>query len=87
MMCVCSVLKVYLADYGLAYRYCPGGIHREYKKNPKKGHNGTMEYTSLDAHLGVGEMFSHIFNHITVTVGKRQWKGTRIISALNSEVI
>ncbi|XP_056465254.1 serine/threonine-protein kinase VRK1-like [Gadus chalcogrammus] len=45
--------KVYLADYGLAYRYCPGGIHREYKENPKKGHNGTMEYTSLDAHLGV----------------------------------
>ncbi|CAL8255211.1 unnamed protein product [Lota lota] len=45
--------KVYLADYGLAYRYCPGGIHKEYTENPKKGHNGTMEYTSLDAHLGV----------------------------------
>nr|XP_020472693.1 serine/threonine-protein kinase VRK1-like isoform X2 [Monopterus albus] len=45
--------KVYLADYGLSYRYCPDGIHKEYKENPKKGHNGTIEYTSLDAHKGV----------------------------------
>ncbi|XP_070696826.1 serine/threonine-protein kinase VRK1-like [Pempheris klunzingeri] len=45
--------QVYLADYGLAYRYCPDGVHKEYKENPKKGHNGTMEYTSLDAHRGV----------------------------------
>ncbi|XP_071370907.1 serine/threonine-protein kinase VRK1-like, partial [Centroberyx affinis] len=45
--------KVYLADYGLSYRYCPDGVHKEYKENPKKGHNGTIEYTSLDAHKGV----------------------------------
>ncbi|XP_036403276.1 serine/threonine-protein kinase VRK2 isoform X2 [Megalops cyprinoides] len=45
--------KVYLADYGLSYRYCPDGVHKEYKENPKKGHNGTIEYTSSDAHNGV----------------------------------
>ncbi|MBN3304799.1 VRK2 kinase, partial [Amia calva] len=45
--------KVYLADYGLSYRYCPEGIHKEYKENPKKGHNGTIEYTSIDAHKGL----------------------------------
>ncbi|XP_061914863.1 serine/threonine-protein kinase VRK2 isoform X1 [Entelurus aequoreus] len=45
--------KVYLVDYGLSYRYCPDGAHKEYKENPKKGHNGTIEYTSLDAHRGV----------------------------------
>ncbi|XP_066482307.1 serine/threonine-protein kinase VRK2 isoform X2 [Tiliqua scincoides] len=45
--------EVYLADYGLAYRYCPNGNHKEYLVNPKKGHNGTMEFTSLDAHKGV----------------------------------
>ncbi|XP_064788500.1 serine/threonine-protein kinase VRK2 isoform X2 [Oncorhynchus masou masou] len=44
--------KVYLADYGLSYRYSPDGVHKEYKKNPKKGHNGTIEYTSIDAHNG-----------------------------------
>uniref|UniRef100_W5KAR7 non-specific serine/threonine protein kinase n=1 Tax=Astyanax mexicanus TaxID=7994 RepID=W5KAR7_ASTMX len=45
--------KVYLADYGLSYRYCPKGEHKEYRENPKKGHNGTIEYTSIDAHKGV----------------------------------
>ncbi|XP_030603743.1 serine/threonine-protein kinase VRK2 isoform X2 [Archocentrus centrarchus] len=45
--------QVYLADYGLSYRYCPDGVHKEYKENPKKGHNGTIEYTSIDAHKGV----------------------------------
>lgn len=49
------VLQVYLADYGLSYRYCPAGVHKEYKECPKKGHNGTIEYTSLDAHRGLGE--------------------------------
>ncbi|XP_036903859.1 serine/threonine-protein kinase VRK2 isoform X2 [Sturnira hondurensis] len=45
--------QVYLADYGLAYRYCPNGNHKQYQENPRKGHNGTMEFTSLDAHKGV----------------------------------
>ncbi|XP_054431392.1 serine/threonine-protein kinase VRK2 [Pteronotus mesoamericanus] len=45
--------QVYLADYGLAYRYCPSGNHKQYQENPRKGHNGTMEFTSLDAHKGV----------------------------------
>uniref|UniRef100_A0A673ADS0 VRK serine/threonine kinase 2 n=1 Tax=Sphaeramia orbicularis TaxID=375764 RepID=A0A673ADS0_9TELE len=45
--------QVYLADYGLSYRYCPDGVHKDYKENPKKGTDGTIEYTSLDAHKGV----------------------------------
>ncbi|XP_030878393.1 serine/threonine-protein kinase VRK2 isoform X1 [Leptonychotes weddellii] len=44
---------VYLADYGLCYRYCPNGNHKQYQENPRKGHNGTIEFTSLDAHKGV----------------------------------
>ncbi|XP_005367789.1 serine/threonine-protein kinase VRK2 [Microtus ochrogaster] len=45
--------RVYLADYGLSYRYCPNGNHKQYQENPRKGHNGTIEFTSLDAHRGV----------------------------------
>lgn len=45
--------RVYLADYGLSYRYCPNGNHKLYQENPRKGHNGTIEFTSLDAHKGV----------------------------------
>ncbi|XP_027476585.1 serine/threonine-protein kinase VRK2 isoform X2 [Zalophus californianus] len=45
--------RVYLADYGLCYRYCPNGNHKQYQENPRKGHNGTIEFTSVDAHKGV----------------------------------
>ncbi|XP_008588475.1 PREDICTED: serine/threonine-protein kinase VRK2 [Galeopterus variegatus] len=45
--------RVYLVDYGLSYRYCPNGNHKQYQENPRKGHNGTIEFTSLDAHKGV----------------------------------
>lgn len=55
-LCWLYLLQVYLADYGLSYRYCPNGEHKEYKENPKKGHNGTIEYTSIDAHKGVGNV-------------------------------
>ncbi|KAM9804390.1 serine/threonine-protein kinase VRK2 [Neosynchiropus ocellatus] len=45
--------QVYLADYGLSHRYCPQGEHIALKERPKDCHNGTIEYTSLDAHIGV----------------------------------
>ncbi|XP_048342081.1 serine/threonine-protein kinase VRK1 isoform X2 [Sphaerodactylus townsendi] len=45
--------QVYLVDYGLAYRYCPEGTHKDYKEDPKRCHDGTLEYTSIDAHKGV----------------------------------
>ncbi|CAL8299286.1 unnamed protein product [Merluccius merluccius] len=73
--------KVYLADYGLAYRYCPRGTHKEYKENPKKGHNGTMEYTSLDAHRGVapsrrGDLQVLGFCMLHWLCGTLPWDGT-----------
>ncbi|KAM4690573.1 serine/threonine-protein kinase VRK1 [Rhinophrynus dorsalis] len=45
--------QVFLVDYGLAYRYCPDNIHKEYKEDPRKCHDGTIEFTSIDAHKGV----------------------------------
>ncbi|XP_052766357.1 serine/threonine-protein kinase VRK1-like [Mya arenaria] len=44
---------VYLVDYGLAYKYAPEGNHKAYKEDPKKAHDGTIEFTSRDAHKGV----------------------------------
>ena len=40
---------VYLVDFGLASHYTTAS---EYKLDPKKAHNGTIEYTSRDAHMG-----------------------------------
>ncbi|XP_028825834.1 serine/threonine-protein kinase VRK1 isoform X2 [Denticeps clupeoides] len=45
--------QVYLVDYGLAYRYSPEGVQKEYKEDPKRCHDGTIEFTSIDAHKGV----------------------------------
>uniref|UniRef100_A0A8C5L9I3 Protein kinase domain-containing protein n=1 Tax=Jaculus jaculus TaxID=51337 RepID=A0A8C5L9I3_JACJA len=45
--------QVYLVDYVLAYRYCPDGVHREYKEDPRRCHDGTIEFTSIDVHNGV----------------------------------
>lgn len=42
----------YLVDFGLAAR----ATSKEFKPDPKKSHNGTIEYTSRDAHLGIPTM-------------------------------
>ena len=42
-------------DYGLAYRYLSDGEHKEYKADPRRSHDGTIEFTSIDAHDGASE--------------------------------
>nr|XP_023016800.1 serine/threonine-protein kinase VRK1-like [Leptinotarsa decemlineata] len=42
--------QVYLVDFGLAAKY---NTDAEFKPNPKKAHDGTIEYLSRDAHKGV----------------------------------
>lgn len=62
MLCL-KPAQVYLVDYGLAFRYSPEGNHKDYKENPKRCHDGTLEFTSIDAHKGAGKMvfgFMHI---------------------------
>lgn len=39
--------QVYLVDFGLAARYTD-----QYKPDPRRAHNGTLEYTSRDGHEG-----------------------------------
>ena len=47
--------QVYLVDYGLAYRYRPDGVDKEYSEDPRRRHDGTIEFTSIDAHNGASE--------------------------------
>jgi len=54
----CHIFQLYLVDYGLAFRYIVDGDHRAYKPDPKKAHNGTIEYTSTDAHVGASKVVS-----------------------------
>ena len=46
--------QVYLVDYGLACKYQIDGKHKELKEDPRKAHDGTIEFTSIDAHKGIG---------------------------------
>lgn len=41
--------QCYLVDFGLATKYSDD---KDFKPNPKKAHDGTIEYLSRDAHLG-----------------------------------
>ena len=43
---------VYLVDFGLCVKYLKSGGHKEYKADPRKAHDGTIEYLSRDAHIG-----------------------------------
>ena len=42
-------------DYGLVYRYGPVEEHKEYKPDSRRCHDGTIEFTSIDAHEGASE--------------------------------
>lgn len=53
-------------DYGLAYRYSPEGVPKEYKEDPKRCHDGTIEFTSIDAHKGVGNKLE--LSNLSVTL-------------------
>ncbi|XP_066585477.1 serine/threonine-protein kinase VRK1-like [Prorops nasuta] len=67
--------QVYLVDFGLASRYT---TETNYKLDPRKAHNGTIEYTSRDAHMGVPTMRGDIeilgYNMIHWLCGCLPWE-------------
>jgi len=66
--------QVYLVDFGLASR-CTSST--ELKVDPKKAHNGTLQYTSRDAHMGVstrrGDIEILSYNMILWLCGSLPW--------------
>ncbi|KAF7394536.1 hypothetical protein HZH66_007710 [Vespula vulgaris] len=66
--------QVYLVDFGLATRYT---TKTEYKPDPKRAHDGTIEYTSRDAHIGLptmrGDMEILGYNMIHWLCGSLPW--------------
>jgi len=65
--------QVHVVDFGLASHYNTA----PYKPDPKKAHNGTIEYTSRDAHLGVctrrGDMEILGYNLLHWTTSTLPW--------------
>ncbi|XP_011169757.1 serine/threonine-protein kinase VRK1 isoform X2 [Solenopsis invicta] len=67
--------QIYLVDFGLASR-CTSST--ELKADPKKAHNGTLQYTSRDAHMGVptcrGDIEILSYNMIMWLCGSLPWE-------------
>ena len=54
--------EAYLVDYGLAHRFIrDGNDHQAYVFKPDAKHNGTIEYTSRDAHDGARKCLLFFF--------------------------
>lgn len=64
LMSASSKSQVYLVDFGLATHF---NTDETFKPNPKKAHNGTIEYLSRDAHLG-GKKFTNLQHYLN-----RRW--------------
>lgn len=48
-----NISEAYLVDYGLAYRFRTGiGEHKPFVHDERRAHEGTLEFTSRDAHHG-----------------------------------
>lgn len=70
---------VYLVDFGLACRYKDrNGRHKEYRHDERRAHDGTIEYTSRDAHIGVhsrrGDLEILGYNLVQWLTGKLPWE-------------
>uniref|UniRef100_A0A1B6CHP2 non-specific serine/threonine protein kinase n=1 Tax=Clastoptera arizonana TaxID=38151 RepID=A0A1B6CHP2_9HEMI len=75
-----SQAPVYLIDFGLATRYINReGKHKEYIYDERRAHDGTIEYTSRDAHNGVhsrrGDLEILGYNLVQWLSGKLPWEG------------
>jgi len=70
---------VFLVDFGLCVKYIKNEAHIEYKADPRKAHNGTIEYLSRDAHIGCTSRRSDLevlgFNIIHWLTGSLPWLG------------
>ncbi len=56
----------YVVDFGLACRFMRDDVHMKYEIKPERKHNGTIEYTSRDAHNGARNYFQIKLNKTNV---------------------
>ncbi|XP_054712080.1 serine/threonine-protein kinase VRK1-like isoform X2 [Uloborus diversus] len=70
--------EIYLIDFGLACRYVTNGEHKELKEDRRKAHDGTIEFTSRDAHIGAhsrrGDLEILGYNMLQWLCGRLPWE-------------
>jgi len=72
---------VHLVDYGLCSKFRIADFHKQYKHDMRWAHEGTMEYTSRDAHIGCasrrGDIEVLFYNLIEWFGGSLPWDRER----------
>ncbi|GIX77817.1 hypothetical protein CEXT_208381 [Caerostris extrusa] len=70
--------ELYLIDFGLACRFITNGQHKELKEDLRKAHDGTIEFTSRDAHIGAhsrrGDLEILGYNMLQWLCGRLPWE-------------
>lgn len=68
---------IHLVDYGLCSKYMVGTIHKQYTHDLRWAHEGTLEYTSRDAHIGSasrrGDLEVLLYNLVEWWGGRLPW--------------
>jgi len=83
---------VYLLDYGLATRYLyRDGRHKEYRHDERRAHDGTLEFTSRDAHIGAhsrrGDLEILGYNLVQWLCGRLPWEGNTDVEEVKAAKI
>ena len=70
--------EVFLVDFGLACKYRDAfGFHAPEEPDERKAHDGTLEYTSRDAHTGAhsrrGDLETLGYNMVHWAAGTLPW--------------
>ncbi|XP_076750468.1 serine/threonine-protein kinase VRK1 [Xylocopa sonorina] len=71
--------QAYLVDYGLAYRFrTRAGVHKPFIHDERRAHEGTLEFTSRDAHHGThsrrGDLETLGYNILQWLCGRLPWE-------------
>lgn len=77
--------RIHLIDFGLALKFVDSnGMHRPFVMDQRRAHDGTLEFTSRDAHMGAHSRRSDLeclaYNLIYWHEGFLPWKNEKIMS-------
>lgn len=77
--------RIHLIDFGLALKFIDSnGVHRPFVMDQRRAHDGTLEFTSRDAHMGAHSRRSDLeclaYNLIYWQEGFLPWKSEKIMS-------
>lgn len=76
--------RIFLIDYGLALKFInSAGVHHPFVMDQRRAHDGTIEFTSRDAHMGAHSRRSDLeclgFNLIYWCEGTLPWKDEKLM--------